>query len=106
MSLENISWLTHIAWLVALDGEDDGCDEDGDEEDERDCHQQESPLQPTSLVPPGDLQDGDVNYPNKDVEIETFFIFICIAFSTAWGLLLRAARASCLPYIVELLLLL
>ena len=67
MSLESISWLTHIAWLVALDGEDDGGDEDGDEEDERDCHQQESPLQPTSLVPPGDLQDGDVNYPNKDV---------------------------------------
>ena len=67
MSLENISWLTHIAWLVALDGEDDGGDEDGDEEDERDCHQQESPLQPTSLVPPGDLQDGDMNYPNMDV---------------------------------------
>ena len=67
MSLENISWLTHFAWLVALDGEDDGGDEDGDEEDERDCHQQESPLQPTSLVPPGDLQDVDVNYPNKDV---------------------------------------
>ena len=50
-----ISCRSHLFLVVALDSEDDGGYEDGYEEDEGHGDQEEPPLQPAPLVPPGNL---------------------------------------------------